>query len=81
MLLPTNQQVTDALEVFTYQPSEGASEDPQSPPSPQTVLEKYFGTNNTSPTQLLYNLEVNNTVNMKVHFTTDQIHSLIEWGL
>jgi len=58
MLLPTNHQIMEALEVFTYQPPEGASEDPHSPPSPQAVLEEFFGTNNTSPTQLLYNLEV-----------------------
>jgi len=58
MLLPTNHQIMEALEVFMYQPPEGASEDPHSPPSPQAVLEEFFGTNNTSPTQLLYNLEV-----------------------
>ena len=58
MQIPTDHRVIEALEVFTHHVSQGASEDPQSPPSPQVVLKKYFDTSNTSPTLLLYNLEV-----------------------
>ena len=58
MLIPTDHRVADALEVFSHQAAGGASEDPQSPPSPQVVLKEYLDTSSSSPTQLLYNLEV-----------------------
>ena len=58
MLIPTDHRVVDVLDVFSHQASQGASEDPQSPPSPSTVLEDYFSPTNTTPTKLLYNLEV-----------------------
>ena len=58
MLIPTNHAISDALEVFIHQTPGGASEDPDTPLSPQAVLEKYITPSSTSPTQLLYNLEV-----------------------
>ncbi len=58
MLLPTDRRVVEALEVFMHHAPQGASEDPQSPPSPQAVLTKYFDTSSTTPTLLLYHLEV-----------------------
>lgn len=38
--------------------SEGASEDPNLPSSPEAVLNEYYDASNISPTLLLYNLEV-----------------------
>ena len=58
MLIPTDYNVSDMLEVFTHQTPGGASEDPDTLLTPQAVLEKYITPSNTSPTQLLYNLEV-----------------------
>lgn len=58
MLIPTNHTVSDVLEVFTHQTPGGASEDPDVTLTPQAVLEKYIAPSSTSPTQLLYNLEV-----------------------
>ena len=58
MLIPTDRTVSDVLEVFAHQTPGGASEDPDTPLTPQAVLEKYITPSNTSPTQLLYNLEV-----------------------
>ncbi len=58
MLLPTDHRVVEALEVFVNHAPQGASEDPQSPPSPQAVLAEYFDASNTTPTLLLYHLEV-----------------------
>ena len=58
MLLPTDSRVVEALEVFMHHGPQGASEDPQSPPSPHVVLKEYFDASNTTPTLLLYHLEV-----------------------
>ena len=58
MLIPTDRTVSDVLEVFTHQTPGGASEDPDVALTPQAVLEMYFTPSSTSPTQLLYNLEV-----------------------
>ena len=58
MLIPTDRTVSDVMEVFTHQTPGGASEDPDSALTPQAVLEEYISPSSTSPTQLLYNLEV-----------------------
>ena len=58
MLIPTDHRISETLEMFTSSTPGGASEDPQSPASPQTILDEYFNPSNTSPTKLLYNLEV-----------------------
>ena len=58
MLIPTDRTVSDLMEVFTHHTPGGASEDPDTPLTPQAVLEKYVSPSSTSPTQLLYNLEV-----------------------
>ena len=58
MLIPTDRTISDMLEVFTHQTPGGASEDPDTPLTPQAVLEKHVTPSSTSPTQLLYNLEV-----------------------
>ena len=59
MLVPTNVRIAQAIEVFGPQSGGGASEDSQEKvASPQCVLEQLFSTSGTSPTQLLYNLEV-----------------------
>ena len=58
-LIPINQKVLEALEVFIHpMSSEGASEDPNLPSSPEAVLNEYYDASNISPTLLLYNLEV-----------------------
>ena len=57
-LIPTDSRVLQALEAFGPQSGGGASEDSQENVTPKTVLEKYFSTSETTPTQLLYNLEV-----------------------
>ena len=62
MLIPTDRTVGDVMEVFTHQSPGGASEDPDSALTPQAVLEKYISPTSTSPTQLLYNLEVSTSV-------------------
>ena len=62
MLIPTDRTVSDMLEVFTHQTPGGASEDPDTPLTPQAVLEKFITPSSTSPTQLLYNLEVHTIV-------------------
>ena len=67
MLIPTNHTINDVLEVFTHQTPGGASEDPNTPLTPQAVLEKYIAPSNTSPTQLLYNLEVYTAIIMSLH--------------
>lgn len=60
MLIPTDHRIAEVMNVFTHTPLEGpgATEDPDTPTTPQGVLGKYFSTSCTSPTQLLYNLEV-----------------------
>ena len=60
MLVPTDARLAQAVEVLGPAQSEGgASEDSQEKLlSPQAVLEQLFSTSGTSPTQLLYNLEV-----------------------
>jgi hypothetical protein len=59
MLVPTDTRKAQAVEVFTPQAGGGASGDSQGDSStPQAVLEQLFSTSGTSPTQLLYNLEV-----------------------
>ena len=57
-LIPINQRVLEALEVFVHQTPHGASDDTQAPPTPQEVLEEFYDASNVSQTQLLYNLEV-----------------------
>lgn len=60
LLVPTDTRVAQVIEVFEPpQLGGGASEDSQGVScTPQTVLEELFSTSETSPTQLLYNLEV-----------------------
>jgi len=52
------------MEVFVHSQMErtGATEEPDTPTSPQAVLNKFYSTTNTSPTLLLYNLEVRFTL-------------------
>ncbi|XP_019864038.1 PREDICTED: uncharacterized protein LOC109593374 [Amphimedon queenslandica] len=58
-LIPINQKVLEALEVFVHPIStEGASEDTRLPPTPAAVLSDFYDASKVSPTQLLYNLEV-----------------------
>ena len=58
-LIPINQKVLEALEVFVHPiSSEGASEDTRLPPTPAAVLSEFYDASTVSPTQLLYNLEV-----------------------
>ena len=57
-LIPINQRVLEALEVFIHQTPHGASDDTQAPPTPQEVLKEFYDATNVSQTQLLYNLEV-----------------------
>ena len=58
-LIPINQKVLEALEVFVHPIStEGASEDTRLPPTPAAVLSEFYDASTVSPTQLLYNLEV-----------------------
>ncbi len=60
MLIPTDNRVSEMMDVFTHAPLEGAgaTEDHATPTTPQAALSNYFSPANTSPTQLLYNLEV-----------------------
>ncbi len=60
MLIPTDHRLSEVMDVFTHAPLEGAgaTEDHATPTTPQAVLTNYFSPTNTSPTQLLYNLEV-----------------------
>ena len=58
MLIPTDHRPGEAMDIFTHHAPQGASEDPQSPASPHTVLRDYFDPAKTTPTKLLYNLEV-----------------------
>ncbi len=60
MLIPTDHRLSEVMDVFTHTQLEGAgaTEDHATPTTPQAVLTDYFGLTNTSPTQLLYNLEV-----------------------
>ena len=53
MLLPTDHQKMEALEVFTYQPQKTLTH-----PLLPRLYSRSSRTRNTSPTQLLYNLEV-----------------------
>ena len=58
-LIPINQKVLEALEVFVHPiSSQGASEDTRLPPSPKAVLSEFYDAAAVSPTLLLYNLEV-----------------------
>ncbi len=60
MLIPTDHRVSEMMDVFTHAPLEGAgaTEDHATPTTPQAALSNYLSPANTSPTQLLYNLEV-----------------------
>lgn len=61
MLIPTDPRPVEAMEIFTHQASQGASDDPQNSGSPHTILRDYFDPSQTTPTKLLYNLEVLNS--------------------
>ena len=58
MLIPTDPRPVEAMEIFTHQAPQGASDDPQNPASPHTILRDYFDPAKTTPTKLLYSLEV-----------------------
>ena len=58
MLIPTDPRPVDTMEIFTHQTPQGASDDPQNPASPHTILRNYFDPAKTTPTQLLYSLEI-----------------------
>ena len=58
MLIPTDPRPVENMEIFTHTTPQGASEDPQSPASPHTVLRDYFDPAKTTPTRLLYSLEI-----------------------
>ena len=60
MLIPTDTHITEVMDVFTHTPLEGAgvTDSADTPTTPQAVLSKFFSPANTSPTLLLYNLEV-----------------------
>lgn len=60
MLIPTDHMIAEQMDIFTHVPLEsaGATEDSNVAISPQGVLTKHLSTMSTSPTQLLYNLEV-----------------------
>jgi ubiquitin carboxyl-terminal hydrolase 9/24 len=58
-LLPINQKVLEALEVFIHpSTSQGATDDTGPQPSPQHVLDSLFNASNILPTILVYNIEV-----------------------
>ena len=58
MLIPTDPRPVEAMEIFTHQAPQGASEDPQNSASPHTILRDYFDPSKTTPTKLLYSLEI-----------------------
>lgn len=61
MLVPTDTRVAQAMEAFGPAQSGGGASSGESQEkqlSPKAVLEQLFSTSGTSPTQLLYNLEV-----------------------
>ena len=58
MLIPTDPRPVETMEIFTHQTPQGASDDPQNPASPHTILRDYFDPSKTTPTKLLYSLEV-----------------------
>ena len=73
-LIPINQKVLEALEVFVHPiSSQGASEDTRLPPSPKAVLSEFYDAAAVSPTLLLYNLEVYIHVHI-LHF----VHACIQ---
>ncbi len=65
LLVPTDPSVMHAVEGFAPQEVGGGASEDSAPssqdgsrPSPQAVLDQFFSTSRTTPTQLLYNLEV-----------------------
>ncbi len=75
MLIPTDHRVSEMMDVFTHAPLEGAgaTEDHATPTTPQAALSSYLSPANTSPTQLLYNLEVKQAA-MSINIMCKLIH-------
>ena len=73
LLVPTDPRVAQAVEVFAPQDVGGGASEDSSPSSqdgsrlsPQMVLDQLFSTSGTTPTQLLYNLEVRDLTTLDI---------------